>query len=84
MYSRNRIVVSRKDVQRLAHANVEYANGFIKRTRNDEITLRVEVNAENIVGMTAQGLNAFARVDIVNADGAVVGSRAEILAVRGP
>ena len=38
-----------------------YANRFIERTRNDEIRLRIEVDAEDKVGMTLEDLEAIER-----------------------
>lgn len=59
---------------------------LIKRTRNNEIRLRIEIDAEHKIGMATQGFDAFTsgRTGVPDAESAVVGSGANVMGIGRP
>lgn len=69
----------------LARLHLPNPNRFIKGARDDVIGLGVEVDTENDVGVSTEGFNAVAvsgGASIPDAEGAVVGGRANVVGVR--
>jgi hypothetical protein len=57
------------------------SNGFIERTRNDEIGLRIKIDAENGVCVTAESFDTVTGVGVPNTEGTVVGGRADVVGI---
>lgn len=76
--------MSRKRLQTLGRFDVPNADRLVERTGNDEIRLRVEVAAEDVVGMSLQGLHTFAGGQLPNLECLVVGGGDEKTRIAGP
>ena len=72
------------DMDTLPRLHLPNPNGLIEGSGDDEVSLVIEVNAEDGVGVAAEGLDALARGAVPYADGAVVGGGADVTRVRGP
>jgi hypothetical protein len=57
------------------------SNGFIERTRNDEIGLRIKIDAENDVYVATESFDTVTGVGVPNTEGAVVGGGADVVRI---
>lgn len=69
---------------RLPGQNIPNPNGLIERSRDNEVRLRAEIDAEDKVGVTAEGFEALGGEGVPDAESAVVGGGADVVRVGGP
>lgn len=85
VHRRHRHGVATDDVDALPSLHLPNPNRLIEGAGNDVVRLRVEVNAENGVGVAAEGLDTVASAGgVPDAEGAVVGGGADVVGVGGP
>lgn len=62
-----------EDLKALAGLHIPHPNGLVEGTGDDDVGLRVEVDAEHVVGVTVEGLYEGPSGNVPEAEGLVVG-----------
>jgi len=71
-------------LQTLGRLHVPDADGLVEGSGNNEIRLRIEVAAEDVIGMSLQGLHAFSGGQLPDLERLIVGGGDEQTGVAGP
>lgn len=76
--------MSRENLETLAGFDIPNTDTFVERSAHNQVGLKVEGTAKDIVGMAGEGLDALAGGEFPYLNGFVIGRRTKKLGVGGP